>query len=143
MTRQDVYKEIESTLGLVPIMFRQLSERTLEAEWTLFKRIQLDETAIPNKYRELMGLVVAAATKCRYCTLFHTEMAKLFGATDEEIEEAVHYGKSTSGWSTYLNGLRIDEEVFKAELKQVCDHVLGMRAVALKAEAGIEASLRH
>jgi len=28
-------------------------------------------------------------TECHYCTLFHTEAAKLFGATDEEIQEAV------------------------------------------------------
>ncbi|MFG3405457.1 carboxymuconolactone decarboxylase family protein [Streptomyces sp. NPDC048142] len=34
---------------------------------------------------------MGSETKCRYCTLFHTEAAKLFGATDEEIQEAVHY----------------------------------------------------
>ena len=47
-------------------------------------------------------------TKCRYCTLFHTEAAKMFGATEEEIEEAVHYAKHTVGWSAYLNGTQQD-----------------------------------
>jgi len=49
------------------------------------RTVQFDEGAIPNKYRELIGLGIAATTRCRYCTLFHAEIAKLFGATDAEI----------------------------------------------------------
>jgi AhpD family alkylhydroperoxidase len=51
------------------------------------------KTLIPNKYKELLMLAVHAETRCRYCTLFHTEVARMFGATDEEIQEAVHLAK--------------------------------------------------
>jgi AhpD family alkylhydroperoxidase len=122
MTRQEVYREIEDTLGLVPTMFRLLPDSSLELEWQLFKRVQMEEGPIPNKYRELIGVGIAAATKCRYCTFFHTEMAKLNGATEEEIEDAVHFAKSSAGWSTYINGLQIDYEQFKDEVLKVCDH---------------------
>ncbi|MEW1912128.1 hypothetical protein AB0442_27420 [Kitasatospora sp. NPDC085895] len=54
--------------------------------------------------------------------LFHTEAAKLFGATDEEIQEAVHYAKASLGWSAYINGVQEDYQ-FAAELAQVADHV--------------------
>jgi AhpD family alkylhydroperoxidase len=87
------------------------------------KKLQFEEGPIPNKYRELIGVAVSAATKCRYCSFFHTEMAKLNGATEEEIEDAVHYAKSSEGWSTYINGLQMDEEQFKEEVLAACDYV--------------------
>jgi AhpD family alkylhydroperoxidase len=123
MNRKQVYQEIEQTLGLVPSFFKPLSDATLELEWNLFKRTQLEPSAIPNKYRELIGLGIAAVIHCRYCTLFHTEAAKMNGATEAEIEEAAYLGKNTAGWSTFLNGLQIDYEQFKDEVRRIGDFV--------------------
>jgi AhpD family alkylhydroperoxidase len=128
MNRQEVYREIEETFGLVPSMFRVVPDSSLELEWRLFKRVQFDEGPIPNKYRELIGVAIAAATKCRYCALYHSEVAKLNGATEEEIEDAVHYAKSSAGWSTYINGLQLDYDEFKDEVLQACEHVRSMQA---------------
>lgn len=123
MTRQEVYHEIEDMFGLVPSMFRFVPDSSLELEWRLFKRVQFDPGPIPNKYRELIGVAIAAATKCRYCECYHTEVAKLNGATDAEIEDAVHYAKSSAGWSAYINGLQVDYDTFKDEIIQACEHV--------------------
>ncbi len=124
MSRQDVYKEIEQTVGLVPEFFKLLPEEALGPNWELFKRYQLsDQTLIPPKYKQLIGVAVAGALRCQYCTLFHSEAAKLMGATSAEIEEAVHVAKETAGWSTYLNGLRLDFERFKDELRRVVEFV--------------------
>lgn len=118
MTKEQIYQQIEQTMGLVPSMFKTLPDSTLELEWQLFKKTQLDETAIPGKYRELIGIAISAATKCKYCAYFHTQIAKLYGATDAEIEDAIHFAKATAGWSTYINGLQIDFELFKSEIDQ-------------------------
>jgi AhpD family alkylhydroperoxidase len=123
MTRKEVYREIEAVFGLVPTMFKECPDSTLELEWKLFKRVQFDEGPIPNKYRELIGVALSAVTKCHYCSFYHTELAKLNGATDAEIEDAVHYAKSSAGWSAYVNGLQIDLETFKDEVRQACEHV--------------------
>jgi AhpD family alkylhydroperoxidase len=122
MNRQEVYKEIEGAMGVVPTMFKSLPDATLELEWQLMKRVQMEPGPIPNKYRELIGLAMAAATRCRYCAFFHTEMAKLNGATDAEIEDAMHFAKSSAGWSTYLNGLQLDYEQFKKEILKAVQH---------------------
>jgi hypothetical protein len=37
--------------------------------------------------------------------------------------DAVHYAKSSAGWSTYLNGMQMDFEQFKREVTQACEHV--------------------
>ena len=130
MSRKEVYNEIKETFGLVPSMFKAVPDSSLELEWQLFKRVQLEEGPIPNKYRELIGLAIAGVTKCRYCAFYHTEVAKLFGATDEEIEDAMHFAKSTAGWSAYVNGLQLDFDQFKEEILQACEHVRSTQAVA-------------
>ena len=128
MQREEVYGEIEEMFGLVPSMFKVVPDSSLELEWRLFKRVQFDESPIPNKYRELIGIAISGVTKCRYCALYHTEVAKLFGVTDAEVEDAVHYAKSSAGWSTYINGLQLDYEQFKDEVLQACEHVRSMQA---------------
>jgi AhpD family alkylhydroperoxidase len=121
--RSEVEAEIKETMGLVPSFFQRIPDNLLDLEWELMKRLELGETLIPNKYKELIGVAVHSETKCRYCTLFHQEVAKLFGATDEEIEEAVHFAKFTVGWSVYINGMREDYDRFADELHQVTQYV--------------------
>ena len=123
MKREAVYKEIKEMFGLVPGFFKLVPESSLELEWNLFKRVQMEEGPIPNKYRELIGVGIAATTRCRYCAVYHTELAKLNGATDAEIEDAVHWAKSQAGWSTYINGMQVDYDQFKSEVLQACAHV--------------------
>ena len=121
--RGTVEAEIKETLGLVPTFFNRIPDEFLDLEWEMMKRLELGETNIPNKYKELIGIGVHAETKCRYCTLFHTEAAKLFGATDAEIQEAVHFAKYTVGWSVYVNGMREDYDQFAEEVKQISAYV--------------------
>ncbi|MUP37612.1 carboxymuconolactone decarboxylase family protein [Labilibaculum euxinus] len=123
MKRRKIYDEIEQMFGLVPTMFKSIPDSTLELEWELFKRLQLEDGAIGVKNRELIGLSIAAVSKCRYCAYFHTEMARLNGATDEEIEEAIHFAKASAGWSAYVNGMQLDFNDFKKEIDFACDHV--------------------
>ena len=117
--RSEVEKEMKNTMGLVPSFFRHIPDEFLDYEWELFKRMELGKTLIPNKYKELIGVALHSETKCRYCTLFHTEAARLFGATENEIYEAVHYAKMSVGWSTYLNGIQQDYDQFKGELERM------------------------
>ena len=121
--RSEIENEMREVLGMVPSFFNHVPDRFLEEEWKLFRDLELGETLIPNKYKELIGVAVHSETKCRYCTLFHTEAAKLFGATDEEIQEAVHYAKHTVGWSVYLNGMQQDFDEFSRELHEIGEHL--------------------
>ena len=121
---QAVDRDIEETLGLVPEFFERVPDYLLPTEWASFKSLQLsDQTAIPNKYKELIGLAVSGATRCRYCVYFHTEAARLFGATEEEIVETALISKNTMGWSTYLNTLQFDYDKFVEEFDQIAAHV--------------------
>ncbi|WP_208877356.1 carboxymuconolactone decarboxylase family protein [Streptomyces armeniacus] len=128
VNRGDIEADIKETLGLVPHFLARMPTEMLAPEWEIFKKMELGETLIPNKYKELIGIGLHTETKCHYCLLFHTEAAKLFGATDEEIQEAVHYAKTSLGWSAYINGMREDYDAFAAEVEQIKEHVRGKEA---------------
>lgn len=128
--RHEVEKEIEDTLGLVPAFMARIPDELLDYEWTLFRRFEMEPTSpsesaplIPPKYRQLIGVALHAGTRCPYCILFHTELARFFGASDEEIQAAVHFAKHSVSWSTYLNGVRTDYDQFTDELYKVCEHL--------------------
>jgi AhpD family alkylhydroperoxidase len=129
MSRTEVEADIRETLGIVPSFMEELPDYLIESEWQSFKNLELSETAIPNKYKELIGLGVSGATRCRYCAYFHTESARLFGATDEEIQEAALMAKHTMAWSTYLNTRQTDYDDFKREFDQIAEHIRSQMAV--------------
>lgn len=123
MGREDVHLEMKEMFGTVISFVDQVPDEYIDSEWDLMKRVQFGETLIPNKYKELIGLSASAVTRCRYCVLFHTEAAKLFGATDAEIEEALHYTKIVQGWSIYINGLALDYDEFAKEVRGVVEFI--------------------
>lgn len=79
------------------------------------KKYQTGETAIPAKYREFIGLGIAANIKCPYCALMHTAMATLNGATDKEIAEVAFLASLTARWSAMLHALQYNYDTFVKE----------------------------
>ncbi len=124
------YRDIEATLGSVPTFFKLFPEEGIGGAWAEFKTVQLNpKTALSGKEKELIGLAVAAQIPCSYCIYFHTEAAKLDGATDAEIREAVAMAAISRHWSTVLNGMQADPAGFRQET----DTVLHLAAQRMKA----------
>jgi AhpD family alkylhydroperoxidase len=126
--------DIAKTLGFVPQFFLKFPAGMLPGTWEEMKTLQLNpSTALGNKTKELLGLAVAAQIPCRYCIVAHTEFAKLGGATETEIGEAVAMAALTRHWSTFLNGIQSDETKFRAEIGKIVDNV--KKAAAAKSPA--------
>lgn len=117
--KTDTLREIEQTFGQVPSYVKQLPDSALGGFWALFRDFYLAETLIPNKYKELIGLAVSGATRCKYCALFHTEAAPLHGATEAEIAEASMMSGVTMCASTFLNAQLPDFEQFRRETEEI------------------------
>jgi AhpD family alkylhydroperoxidase len=127
---QAAYRDIEQTLGSVPGFFKAFPEGGIAGAWAEFKSVQLNpNTKLDGKTKELIGLAVAAQIPCQYCIYFHTAVAKANGATADEIRETVAMAAIARHWSTVLNGMQVDLDVFKRETDTV------LKAAADKAKA--------
>lgn len=129
-TRDAVLREVQEAFGMVPGWARQIPEPALGGFWALMRDFDMAETSIPNKYKELIGVAVSASVKCRYCALFHTEGARLHGATDEEIAEANMLAGVVLLGSTFLNGMQVDYDEFRRETLDIVAHVRAQMASA-------------
>jgi AhpD family alkylhydroperoxidase len=115
-------RDIEETFGIVPGWLDALPPEDLVHEWPLNKRYLVGEWEIPPKYRELIGLAVAANIKCQYCMHFHREAAKLHGATEEELAELSMLASITPRYSAMLHAQHYDLDEFESETAKIGAH---------------------
>ena len=119
----EAYKDIEQTLGIIPQFLMAFPEGALPGAWSELKGIQVNPyTAIPPRFKALIGLTVSAQIPCKYCLSFFHAMAGLHKATNEEIKEALALAALTRHWSTIFNGLQMNEEHFRRETDEVVQH---------------------
>ena len=115
--------EMKAALGTVPAMLKVYPDHMRAAAWEWFKATQRSDAAIPAKYAELISLAVASQIPCTYCIYAHTSMARMLGATDAEIREAVASAAHTRHWSTVLNGADVPLDEFKKEWDGILAHI--------------------
>lgn len=116
--------DIKNTFGFVPGFLNVMPEQALPGAWEEMKSLQMNpNTALPGKIKELIGLGVAAQVPCSYCTYAHTQFAKLEGATDAEIGEAVVVASLTRHWSTVLQGVQTDLGKWRDEITKWISHI--------------------
>lgn len=96
------FTEMEKMLGAAPAILKAMPDENVPAFWEQLKNLQMNpKTALNGKTKELIGLGVAAQVPCRYCIYGHEEFAKLNGATERELREAV----ATAGIARELSAL--------------------------------------
>jgi AhpD family alkylhydroperoxidase len=114
-------KEIEQMMGFVPAFVRAVPQPLLPSWWQTAKDFEMNPTtALDGKTKQLIGLAVAAQIPCEYCIIYHTESARLEGASEQQIQEAVGMAAVTRESSTLFNGLQIDKAQFRKDL----DHLM-------------------
>ncbi len=123
--------DIIATLGPNAIELQIFPDAFLASTWAQNRAWLIDNKAtIPPKYRALIGLAVSSQIPCAYCIYADTSDARVFGATDEEIKEAIMFAAMTREGSTIVNGNMVDLDEFK---KAIDEGAAAMRE-AMKAE---------
>jgi len=112
--------DITQTLGFVPEFLRRVPDGALPGVWREMKELKLSSsTRLSAKTKALVSLAVASQVPSQACVIAETEFAKLAGATDREIAEAVGMAAITRNMSTLLNGLRVDMRAFAADIDKL------------------------
>jgi AhpD family alkylhydroperoxidase len=119
-----VRQEIEQMFGFVPDFYETLPSVVIEHAWGMHRDLELGKSALDNKTKELIGLAVAAHIKCKYCVYFHDKAARAFGATEQEIKEAIGMGGLTGLFSDAMNGAQVEFEEFTDQVDRAIDYVV-------------------
>ncbi len=80
------------------------------------------ESAIPAKYREFIGLAVAANIKCPHRSLMHMTMATSYRAKDKEIVEVAFVASYMARWSAILHALQYNYDTFVKEVHKLSEY---------------------
>ncbi len=75
-----------------------------------FSKEVFKEGALDEKTKQLIAVAAAHVTQCPYCIKGHTKQAKLKGASNEEIMEAIWVASEMRAGAAYAHAaLSIDE----------------------------------
>ena len=66
MLRQDVLRNIDSTLGNVPGFMDGMPDMVLEHTWAFLKDLLMVDTALSAKNKALIGIGAASTFRCDY-----------------------------------------------------------------------------
>ncbi len=109
----------------------ELADPASDHSWGIFRDLNLGEdTELSPREKALIGVGVAAAISCPYCTYFHKEEARLSGVMDEELKETVNLAADTKYFSTIIHGSEADLDDFKTETDEIVDHIKKQQAAA-------------
>ena len=115
-----VLKDAQQSFGFVPEFVRRFPAEALPGAWLSFRNVDMNpETALPGKIKSLLGLAVASQIPCKYCVIADTEFAKLEGASEREIAEAVAMGSVARQYITLIEGLQVDEKAYRRDWERL------------------------
>jgi uncharacterized peroxidase-related enzyme len=81
-----LYDRLEAERGRIPNMFKALANvPTLALGIAAFLKPLMGEGALPGWYKELIATRVASLADCEYCLSSHRFLARVRGATPEQI----------------------------------------------------------
>lgn len=124
MVSETTKQEMEEALGQVPSWMDGLAEQASDHSWGIFRDLTFGEdTDLSAREKALIGVGVAAAINCPYCTYFHKEEARLSEVTDDGLKEAVNVAGATKYFSTILHGNEVNVDDFIAETDEIVNHI--------------------
>lgn len=85
---------------------KSLSHASMQA-FEQFDRAAMAPGAIPRKYKELIALGVALATRCPYSLEVHRMNAANAGATEAEIADVVFIAAAMQATATIAHGTHV------------------------------------
>ena len=113
-------KDIEQSFGFVPEFMKTIPAEVLPGAWLGMRDVEMNPgTALSGKHKTLISLAVASQIPCRYCVIADTEFARLEGASDKEIHEAVAMAGITRNMLTLIEGLGVDDKTFRRDIDRM------------------------
>ncbi len=105
---EEILERISNYFGFVPKIFQVLSENppALKVYFDKVEVMMVDES-LPPLIKEFVSIGAAAALGSPHCLNTHLEVAKEFGATNEQLLLAIILGASITETTALSQSLRV------------------------------------
>ncbi|NYB51753.1 MAG: carboxymuconolactone decarboxylase family protein [Methanobacteriaceae archaeon] len=105
---EEILDKISGYFGFVPPIFQvlQANPPALKAYFDKFEVLMVDNTLTPL-IKEFISIGAAAALGSSHCLGTHLEVARKFGASDEELLLAINIGASIAETTALSKSLRV------------------------------------
>jgi uncharacterized peroxidase-related enzyme len=110
----EVYADIKERFGMVPNFFKAqaaVDADWLEVNWQRVKHNMLSSGGLDRKTRELIAFAVSEVNHCAYCSLAHETMARMNGATEQEVNQTRQITELFCSFSAIAETLRVPCDV--------------------------------
>jgi AhpD family alkylhydroperoxidase len=107
----EMLEKIKNYFGFVPKIFQVLAENpaALKAFYDKVEMMMVDEALTPL-IKEFVSIGAAAATGSAHCLRTHMDVARNFGASNEQLLLAIIIGASIAETTALSQSLRVYEE---------------------------------
>jgi AhpD family alkylhydroperoxidase len=116
-------ESIKQAFGFVPEFMKKIPPDAAAGAWLQMRDIEMSPTALPGKTKTLISLAVSAQVPCRYCVVADTEFARLEGASEQELSEAVTMAGIARSFGAMIDGLQVDEATFRRDFDRMTPNV--------------------
>jgi len=105
--------DLESKIGKVPLIFRELAERDPQMHDFVLKMDNFiwNDGAITRKTKKLIAIAIAAALRDQHAIRAQMAGASNLGVTSEEIDEALRVTYLLAGMPAYVGGKAAQHEI--------------------------------
>lgn len=109
-----ILDKVNDYFGFVPKIFQVLSENppALKAFFDKAEFMMVDDS-LPPLTKEFVSIGAAAALGSSHCLGTHLEVAREFGATDQQLLLAIIIGASITETTALSKSLRVYEDLIK------------------------------
>jgi len=106
-------EDLESKIGKVPLIFRELAERDPQMYDFALKMDNFiwDDGAITRKTKKLIAIAIAAALRDQHAIRAQMAGASNLGVTSEQIDEALRVTYLLAGMPAYVAGKVAQNEI--------------------------------
>ena len=110
----EILEKIDGYFGFVPKIFQVLAENPVALK-AYFKKseIFIADDSLPPLTKEFISIGAASALGADHCLLTHLEVAREFGATNDQLLTAILMGSFIAETNSLAKSLRVYEEFKK------------------------------
>jgi len=110
----EILEKIEGYFGLVPKIFQVLAGNPVALK-AYFKKSEIffADDSLPPLTKEFISIGAASALGADHCLLTHLEVAREFGATNDQLLTAILMGSFIAETNALAKSLRVYEEFKK------------------------------